>query len=113
GELYFNTVEAYATNADPWSDVYAHGGNGDGTLFYPGTPARLRGAGQLPIESIRLKLVREGLEDYEYLALLAGSGRGALARRWAAALVRHTWEWQQSPAALAAVRRAMGEELAR
>jgi Domain of unknown function (DUF4091) len=113
GELYYNTVEAYVTNADPWDDVYAHGGNGDGTLFYPGTPRRLGGATQLPIESIRLELVREGLEDYEYLTLLAQSGRGTLARRWAASLVQHTYEWQQSPSALAAARRAMGEELAR
>lgn len=55
-------------------------GNGDGTLFFPGTP---RGAGGgpaiggrhgIPIESIRLKRIRDGREDYEYLRILAERG---------------------------------------
>jgi len=37
--------------------------NGDGNLIYPG-PAR-------PLSSIRLENIRDGLEDYEYLHLLA------------------------------------------
>jgi len=113
GELYYNTVEAYMVNRDPWSDVYANGGNGDGTLFYPGTPQRLGGRTEVPVESIRLKLIREGLEDYEYLFLLARRGQAAVARQWAESLVQHTYEWQHSPAALYHARRALGEALAR
>src|SRR5207244_3809643 len=41
GELYFNTVEAY--DHDPFQGVRRHGGNGDGTLFYPGRPALIGG----------------------------------------------------------------------
>ena len=40
--------------------------NGDGYIIYPGKPIRVNGL----ISSIRLKQVREGAEDYEYLMLL-------------------------------------------
>ncbi len=66
GELYFDTVYAYH-QGDPWKDVFAFGGNGDGTLFYPGRP-EAHGTHQ-PIPSLRLKAIRDGLEDYEYLKL--------------------------------------------
>ena len=78
GELYFDTVYAY-NSQNPWNDVYAFGGNGDGTLFYPGTPERLGGSQHHPVASLRLKSIRKGLEDYEYLALLRKSGHGDLA----------------------------------
>lgn len=38
--------------------------NGDGLLVYPGPDRE-------PIPSIRLEVIRDGIEDYEYLALLA------------------------------------------
>src|SRR5262249_30605733 len=69
GELYFDTVFAY-NRKNPWEDVYEFGGNGDGTLFYPGTPARIGGQNHIPIESLRLKHLRDGLIDFEYLKLL-------------------------------------------
>ena len=113
GELYFNTVETFGREgSDPWRDVFAHGGNGDGTLFYPGTPERIGGSTHVPVESLRLKLIREGLEDYEYLALLERSGAGSAARARAAALGRSTFSWERSPEALYAARRAIGERLA-
>jgi hypothetical protein len=42
--------------------------NGDGYIIYPGTPIGLDGL----IASIRIKQVREGAEDYEYLEKLKG-----------------------------------------
>src|SRR5207248_1964236 len=78
GELYYNTVEAQAAGLDPWRDQRLHGGNGDGTLFYPGRPDPIGGRTEIPVESIRLKLIREALEDYEYLAAYAAAfGRDA------------------------------------
>src|SRR5262249_54164354 len=70
GELYFSVDEAFSKKPDPWKDVSLYGGNGDGTLFYPGRPQVIGGTTHIPIESIRLKLIREGLEDYEYLVML-------------------------------------------
>jgi Domain of unknown function (DUF4091) len=68
GELYWETTFAYHSG-DPWISQWAFDGNGDGTLFYPGTPAKIGGASHIPIASIRLKMIREGMEDYEYLRL--------------------------------------------
>src|SRR4029079_4185532 len=43
GERHYNTVEAFGPAADPWTNLLAHGGNGDGTLFYPGRPEAIGG----------------------------------------------------------------------
>jgi len=46
-----------------WTDQYRFGGNGDGTLFYPGTPDRVGGTDPIPIESMRMKILsREKLQ---------------------------------------------------
>lgn len=41
------------------------GGNGEGTLFYPGRPDKIGGNDHIPVSSLRLTLIREGNEDYE------------------------------------------------
>ncbi|ABF87404.1 hypothetical protein MXAN_2638 [Myxococcus xanthus DK 1622] len=92
GELYFDTVFAYNTKKDPWKDVFEFGGNGDGTLFYPGTPARVGPSGHQPILTLRLKHIRDGLEDYEYLRLLAELGDATFARTAARKLARTGWD---------------------
>jgi hypothetical protein len=85
----------------------------DGTLFYPGTPDRIGGTRHVPVESIRLKLIREGLEDYEYLVLLARAGERRLADDLAAKIVQRTYRWQRRPEALYTVRQTLGRELTR
>src|SRR5581483_2367546 len=52
-----------------WTAPYDGGMNGDGTLFYPWDSASVGGADPIPIESIRLKRIRDGREDYELLKL--------------------------------------------
>ncbi|MHB8420263.1 MAG: DUF4091 domain-containing protein [Myxococcales bacterium] len=87
GELYYDTVGAYRPEdshpagapADPWRSVFRFGGNGDGTLFYPGTPARIGGTTDIPVASLRLELVRDGLQDYEELSLARRLGQGVFA----------------------------------
>jgi hypothetical protein len=74
GELYF-AVDHDLKSA--WTDQYDFGGNGDGTLFYPGTPARIGGKHDIPVDSIRLKRIRDGREDYEYLHILDRMGKRA------------------------------------
>ena len=57
-------------------------GNGDGTLLYPGTPTSISGGSSqgiggtthIPLASTRLKALRDGLEDYEYLKLCEAAG---------------------------------------
>ncbi|MBW2525509.1 MAG: DUF4091 domain-containing protein, partial [Deltaproteobacteria bacterium] len=83
GELYFQSTHMLST---AWDDQCDFSGNGDGNLFYPGTPAQIGGTSHIPIESIRLKLIREGMEDFEYLVLLCQLGDCEMARSEAAAL---------------------------
>jgi Domain of unknown function (DUF4091) len=110
GELYFDTVSAY-NSQDPWQGVFAFGGNGDGTFFYPGTPARLGGGGHRPVVSLRLKHLRDGLEDYEYLRLLAELGDRAGADALAAQLAPSGFQVSRDPAVWERVRAELTRRL--
>ena len=113
GELYFNTDEAFGRQNNPWQDVYYFGGNGDGTLFYPGTPDVIGGTTHIPVESIRLKLIREGLEDYEYLVMLEkAAGRNTVAGP-VNGLIRKIYDFERNPHKLYAVRQWLGQEIER
>lgn len=102
GELYFETTYQLAT---AWNDdgQCAFSGSGDGTIFYPGKPSIIGGTADIPIESIRLKLIREGMEDYEYLAQVA-LANPTLAHSVADALFPSAYDCAKSPAQLEAAR---------
>ena len=68
GELYWDTTYSLST---AFTNQSGFGGSGDGNLLYPGTPALIGGTDGIPLASLRLKLLREGMEDYEYLRLVA------------------------------------------
>jgi hypothetical protein len=82
GELYYSVTWSLGT---AWTDQCIFGGNGDGNLFYPGRPdgypgapdSAIGGTTDIPIESLRLKRIRDGREDYEYLHELEARGEGA------------------------------------
>ena len=60
---------------NPWKDTQTYpGGNGDGSLVYPGEDG--------PINSIRWEIIREGIQDYEYLTLLKEKIGEEKAKRW-------------------------------
>jgi hypothetical protein len=59
GFLHWEAANWQGPLDDPFIDSF---GNGEGVLVYPGKSG--------PVSSIRLELLREGLEDLEYLALL-------------------------------------------
>lgn len=76
--------------------------------FYPGEDAGVEG----PIASIRLKNLRDGMEDYEYFVLLDGLGGTALVEE----IVRTaapTWgSWKQEPFVLPELRGRLAAEIA-
>jgi hypothetical protein len=113
GELYYSMNEAYGQDNDPWVNIRLFGGNGDGTLFYPGRPDRIGGKSDIPIESIRLKLIREGMEDYEYLALLARLDGRQAADQFADRIVQKSYLWESRPEVFLQVRKELGESLDR
>jgi hypothetical protein len=87
GMLYYAVSIMWATH-DPWVSVYYASANGDGTIIYPCSNSSLvsgkdsancgvaGGASAVPIfvPSIRLELMRDGIQDYEYLTLLTSMG---------------------------------------
>ena len=62
GLLYWS-VNYWTTNPyqDPMNTKWQQ--NGNGSLYYPGPNG--------PVPSLRLEVLRDGMEDYEYLARLA------------------------------------------
>ncbi len=103
GELYFDTVFAYH-ETDPWQSQWAFGGNGDGTLFYPGTPERIGGRRDVPVESLRLLQVSRSLADHAYLSLCAQLGDPTLARAEARAVAPSLRSFSRDPKAYAQMR---------
>jgi Domain of unknown function (DUF4091)/Spherulation-specific family 4 len=104
GELYFDATHCLST---AWTAQYAYGGNGDGTLFYPGDPARTGLNDWTPLESLRLKRIRDGYEDYEYLRILTDRGQGDQAQAIAGGLFENMYNANQSDAAVQAARRQL------
>jgi len=103
GELYYDVTMSYF-NGDPWVSQSAFGGTGDGTLFYPGTPAKIGGQTEIPVESLRLKGIRDGMEDYELLNLAKKLGVGDQAKAIAVAVFPKTYQATASAAALDSAR---------
>jgi len=108
GLLYWSSVYWQSPDRNPWDDPgFRIRWNGEGALFYPGNDAGIDG----PIASIRLKNLRDGMEDYEYFAILDARGVSDQVD----AIVREavpTWgTWNQDPAHLEALRRKLAEAI--
>jgi len=103
GELYYEMTYGYFFG-DPWTSQNAFGGTGDGTLFYPGTPAKIGGQTEIPVESLRLKGIRDGMEDYELLNLAKTLGLGAQALAIAKGVFPSTYQATAPAAAIESAR---------
>jgi hypothetical protein len=106
GELYY---ELDVHLIDAWTEQFSDGGNGDGTLFYPGTSDRIGGTQPIPIESLRLKLIRDGQEDYEYLHWLQLHGMAKEARCVAHGLFPRMYETDRSDNAIQSARQQLAD----
>jgi hypothetical protein len=110
GELYFDTVYAY-DEKDPWIDQWAFGGNGDGTLFYPGTPERIGGKHDVPIESLRFIQISRGIADHAYLSLCARLGDRTLALAEARAVAPSLRGFSRDPQVYAQMREHLASRI--
>lgn len=98
--------------ADPWNDVDQRGSDGssfpgEGQLIYPGEPVGVSG----PVPSMRLKWIRDAVDDYEYVELLKAQGRGDLALEVARGVGADWRNWSRDPAVLEQARIRLGTEL--
>lgn len=116
GEIYYQVDHCWAypcgngTN-DPFVSLRAYGGNGDGTLVYPGKPSRIGGSSPTILSSIRLEHIRDGYEDYEYLWMLQANGERAFADEITKSFIESAWNFSEDPEKLQHARRRIGEHL--
>jgi hypothetical protein len=100
---------------DPWNNVdfvntYSEKPQhypGEGILIYPGKEVGIQGS----VPSMRLKWIREGVEDYEYIEILKKWG----CQNWAMETVREVAQdlehWNLDPAVLEAARQKLGAKI--
>jgi hypothetical protein len=90
GLLYWSTMN-WASTRDVWTNPVTYGDqyNMEGSLLYPGPDAGVQGF----IPSIRLTEIREGLEDYEYLTILAQRRGRAVAEDMVKKIARSWHDW--------------------
>ncbi len=125
GILYWD-MKFWSQTPDPWLDpvTYLSGFlcsngyilNGEGSLLYPGSRTQ-RYTGQKnvagPVSSIRFELLREGIEDYEYLWLLKSLGDGAFADAAAQRMVADVSAFSRNAEELFALREEMAKRIER
>ncbi|GAF89537.1 unnamed protein product, partial [marine sediment metagenome] len=107
GYLYWSSI-TYYKNA--WSNPESGSSsryNGGGFLFYPGTPCGIDG----PIACMRVKNVRDGFEDYEYLTILKKLAGKEAADRIVNTISPSWWEFSKEPADFIEAREKLAEEI--
>lgn len=123
GILYW-ALNYWTETANPWLDaVTFHSGflcsdgyvlNGEGSLLYPGDYTK-EYTGQPnvngPVSSIRLELLREGMEDYEYLWMLKHLGDKEFAESEVKDLVVSVRAFSRNLGELYLAREAMAKRL--
>jgi hypothetical protein len=113
GLLYWGGMSFWNETKNPWDDAWTYGHkqeeshiyNGEGTLVYPGREVGYEGIAP----SIRLKALRDGIEDYEYMAILERQGKAAEARKIVEPLASSWFKWNSNPAAYDQARARLAE----
>lgn len=103
GLLYWSTVTGVI---EPWfNPAFAHPRhfNGGGYLFYPGAPCGMAG----PVASMRLKNLRDGMEDYEYFTLLEKWAGADAVKKIVDEIAPNWWEYAREPQAILKARAAL------
>ena len=123
GILYWD-IKHWSEVKNPWtnpvtfmSGYFCSDGrvlNGEGSLIYPGSETR-QYTGQAnvdgPVSSIRFELLREGIEDYEYLWLLKSLGDPSFADDAAKSMVVDIRAFSRNPEELFTLREKMARRI--
>jgi len=114
GLLYWGGMSFWDQVEDPWTDpktLDRRAGrkdplfNGEGTLVYPGRAAGYDGIAP----SLRLKALRDSIEDYDYLAILDRLGQTQQAEAIVRPVAASWFQWNPDPAVYEASRRKLAE----
>jgi hypothetical protein len=110
GLLYWSMVTKVQ---DPWHlPAFADSGtmfNGGGYLLYPGVPSGIDG----PVASMRLKVIRDSMEDYEYFVLLEKLAGRESVTKIVSDVAPEWWATADNPKVILAARERMAEEIVR
>jgi hypothetical protein len=99
--------------SDPWNNVNNAGTYssnnypGEGMLVYPGQQVGVPGV----VASMRLKWLRDGVEDFDYVQILKDLGREDLAMQIARSVGPDWTNWTRDHAKLYAARQQLGEAI--
>jgi hypothetical protein len=99
--------------SDPWNNVNNTGTfssanyPGDGMLVYPGEQVGVKGI----VPSMRLKWLRDGVEDYEYIQILKSLGKSDLALQIARSVGQDWTHWTRDAAAIESARQQLGQAI--
>jgi hypothetical protein len=99
--------------SDPWNNVNNAGTYssanypGEGMLVYPGPPVGVKGV----VASMRLKWLRDGVEDYDYVQILKDLGKGELAMQIARSVGSDWTNWTRDSSAIETARQKLGEAI--
>ena len=109
---YWNSDPSQGTGNDPWTDmatvkfinpnIY-----GDGSLFYPGNKVGFDG----PVLSQRMLIIRDGIEDFEYLTILQERRGDRKAEEMISRLVTSMTEYCQAPEQLEQIRSEIAHDI--
>jgi len=114
GLLYWGGMSFWRQVEDPWTDpktLDRREGreqplfNGEGAIVYPGRAVGYDGIAA----SLRLKALRDAVEDYEYLAILERAGRADDAQQIVLPVAGSWFEWERDPAAHEVARKKLAE----
>ncbi len=110
GLLYWK-VDGWTSS--PWTNVNNAGTYssanfpGEAMLVYPGSTVGITGVAP----SMRLKWIRDGVDDYDYITLLKQAGQGAFALQVAQSVGPDWTNWTRDPNAVASARQQLGQQL--
>src|SRR5260370_25306110 len=99
--------------SDAWNNVNNAGTYssanypGEGMLVYPGQPVGVKGV----VASMRLKWLRDGVEEFEYVQILKDLGKSDLAMEITRSVGPDWTNWTRDAGAIEAARQKLGETI--
>ena len=99
--------------SDPWNNVNNAGTYssanypGEGMLVYPGEQVGIKGV----VPSMRLKWLRDGVEDYDYVQILKNLGKEDVAMEIARSVGPDWTNWTRDAASIESARHKLGETI--
>ena len=118
GLLYWGGMSYWRQVEDPWKEAPFYSSRhsrtsktegpifwGEGCLVYPARAVGYDGI----VPSLRLKALRDGIEDYEYLAMLEKLGMAEEAQKIVQSLAPSWFQWDPHPSDYEAARKQLAE----